>query len=521
MRRLMFFDTTLRDGDQAAGIAFDRATKRSLAIVLANSGVDIIEAGFPLSSQQDFDACCDIISVLRDFPVKVAVICGAGIADIGNTAAILNKNCVLHITLPVSDLHISTFFGISRNELIKKARAVTSYAAGLAASIEIGAEDATRADTDFLYEYCNVVIESGAKVVNIADTVGLFVPSQVELLVQHLRSRVDGFAANKAGLSIHCHNDCGLAVANTLAAIQAGCDQVEVTVGGIGERAGNAALEEVIINLILHPEIYNVYTGVKSGQLACLVNQFYSAVGIVSGRMKPLVGWNVRAHASGIHQKGIKVAEVNYLPERLADYLYNNSDDVCQVYNSVPERVVLSRHSGKAGIGMFAAQLGLGQIDDDKIDQLLKRIKNSVLHFWGITEFLLLAKALKLPAMNSIEPISCTGYSECYSGSEYNVSIMLSGGETILGNGVDPNSALLSAVSKISNLNIKINKTELTASNGNYRLYTELLSTNNKSNDTITAIERCGNHPNRLLFECILDVINKEFLMDSSILNTF
>ncbi|MDR2762360.1 MAG: hypothetical protein LBB88_07145 [Planctomycetaceae bacterium] len=511
MRCLTVFDTTLRDGDQAAGIAFDRETKRSLAISLANVGVDIIEAGFPLSSQHDFQACCDIISALRDFPVKVAVICGANISDVSNVSAILNSNSVLHITLPVSDLHIESFFGITRAELIKKAKSITSYAAGLVASIEIGAEDATRADVDFLYEYCDTVIESGAKVVNIADTVGLFVPSQIELLVQSLRSRVDGFRNNKAGLSIHCHNDCGLAVANTLAAIKSGCTQIEVTVGGIGERAGNAAMEEVIANVILHPEIYNVSTNLKTSQMGTLANQFYSAAGIVAGRMKPLVGWNVRAHASGIHQKGIEVSEKNYS----LDFLYDKSESAenFSIYDSTPERIVLSRHSGKAGIRLFAKQIGLMQIDDKKVDQLLKRIKNSELRFIGITEFLVIARELQLTEINSIDPISCRNYAEYYNDTKCNVSIELSDGKIIDGEGVDSETALLSAASKISDLTIRINKTELTGINGTYRLYAELFVTNNQKNKTIAAIERLGNQPNKLLFECILDVINRNKIL--------
>jgi 2-isopropylmalate synthase len=536
MRRLTVFDTTLRDGDQAAGIAFDRETKRSLAISLANFGVDIIEAGFPLSSQHDFNACCDIISVLRDFPVKVAVLCGANISDISNVSAILNANSVLHITLPVSDLHIESFFGVSRANLIKKAKSIISYAAGLVASIEIGAEDASRADVDFLYEYCDAVIESGAKVVNIADTVGLFVPYQIELLIESLRKCVDGFKNNKAGLSIHCHNDYGLAVANTLAAIKSGCTQIEVTVGGIGERAGNAALEEVIANVILHPEIYGVSTNLKTSQLRALTNQFYSAAGIVAGRMKPLVGWNIRAHASGIHQKGIEASEKNYSP----DFSYDKSESELEseseseselsekysIYNSVPERIVLSRHSGKAGIRLFAKQIGLEQIDDNKVEQLLKRIKNSELRFIGITEFIKLARELQTtPEMNSIYPISCKSYAEFYNDKKYEVSIELSDGEIIYGEGVDSANALLSAVLKISNLEIKINKIELTGINGSYRLYAELFVTNNQTNNRnnnspdkmITAIERLGTQPNRLLFECILDIINRDKILQLSL----
>ncbi|MDR2170826.1 MAG: hypothetical protein LBP59_11845 [Planctomycetaceae bacterium] len=573
MRRLIVFDTTLRDGDQAAGIAFDGCVKRTLAIALAKSGVDIIEAGFPLSSQHDFDSCCDIISALRDFPVKVAVICGANISHINNTAAILNSNSVLHITLPVSDLHIKSFFDIDRKELLKKTRAVISYAAGLAASIEVGAEDATRADIEFLCDYCEVAIEAGAKIVNIADTVGLFVPSQIERLVQVLRNRVDGFSGNKSGLSIHCHNDYGLAVANTLSAIRSGCDQIEVTVGGIGERAGNAALEEVIANISLHPEIYDVSTNIKLRQLGTLVNQFNAAAAIISGRQKPLTGWNVRAHASGIHQKGVEIARINYSSNYAADcsvdsgadcvvdcvagsvidFSYNNSGDRFLIHNFVPDRIILSRHSGKAGIRLFAKLLGIEKIDDDKIDQLLKRIKNSKLHFFGITEFLILAKKLRLPEMNLICPISCVDYSEkikivtpsishdanlrsvnrsvkeqfltstnCQdknykdeqnNETEYEIVIKLSDGTIIDGKGNNPETILLTAVSKIDNIKIKINKTEITSINQNYRIYAELLATNNATKNAITAIERLGTHPNKLLLECLIDVINKEMIL--------
>jgi 2-isopropylmalate synthase len=497
MRRVIIFDTTLRDGDQAAGFAFDRKTKPVLAVALAKAGVDIIEAGFPLSSQADFKACCDIVSVLKDFPVQAAVICRGKINDIRKTAAVLDETGILHVTLPVSDAHLAAFLNISRTQLIERAVKMVSFASGLVSSVEIGAEDATRSDPDFLCEYCHAVIDAGASVVNIADTTGLFTPPQIISLVTLLRRQVSGFSSGQARLSIHCHNDAGLAVANTLAAIEAGCDQIEATVGGLGERSGNAALEEVAANLFVHPEIYNVSTGLHAEYLGGLADYFYCVTGISPGPMKPLTGWNVCAHASGLHQKGLVHSANNYLPE------------TARICNAVPERIVLSRHSGKAGVHLIAEQLGLTQPDNTVTEQLLNHIKESGLRTFGVTEFLKLAFEYDLLPVDFPQPISCNRFSEYRTDEHCRVTGIVSTAvdkeQTITGEGLTVESAVLDAVKNMSGLSIQLTKTELIGKEGQFHLYAEMLV----DNRTVITAVRFGFHPSRLLFECCLDAVNQ------------
>jgi 2-isopropylmalate synthase len=497
MRRMMIFDTTLRDGDQAAGFALDRKIKPVLAVALAKVGVDIIEAGFPLSSQTDFKACSDIVTALKDFPVQVAVMCRGKVSDIRRTAVVLNDTGILHVTLPVSDAHLAAFLNISRTQLIERAVKMVSFASGLVSSVEIGAEDATRSDPDFLCEYCHAVIDAGASAVNIADTTGLFTPPQMISLVTLLRRQVSGFSSGQTRLSIHCHNDAGLAVANTLAAIEAGCDQIEVTVGGLGERSGNAALEEVAVNLFVHPEIYNVSTGLHAEYLGGLADYFYHVTGISPGPMKPLIGWNVCAHASGLHQKGLAHSSNNYLPE------------TTRICNAIPERIVLSRHSGKAGVHLMAEQLGLTQPDNTVTEQLLNHIKESGLRTFGVTEFLKLASDYNLLPADFPQPVSCNNFSEyrtdghcCVMGI---VSVAVNKEQTVTGEGLTVESAVLDAVKNMSSLSIQLSKTELIGKEEQFHLYVEMLI----DNQTVITASRFGCHPSRLLFECCLDAVNQ------------
>ncbi|MDR2755304.1 MAG: hypothetical protein LBC20_06320 [Planctomycetaceae bacterium] len=497
MRRMIIFDTTLRDGDQAAGFAFDQKIKPALAVALAEAGVDIIEAGFPLSSQADFNACLNIVTALKDFSAQAAVICRGKMSEIRKTASILDDTGILHVTLPVSDAHLAAFLNISRTQLIEKAIKMVSFASGLVSSVEIGAEDATHSDFNFLCEYCHAVIEAGASVVNIADTTGLFVPSQIISLVTLLRRQVSGFSSGQARLSIHCHNDAGLAVANTLAAIEAGCDQIEVTVGGIGERSGNAVLEEVAANLFVHPEIYNVSTRLHAEQLSGLADYFYSVTGISPGPMKPLTGWNVCAHASGLHQKGLVHSSDNYLPEAV------------RICNAIPKRIVLSRHSGKAGIQLMAEQLGLNKPNNTVTEQLLNHIKESGLRTFGITEFLKLASEYNLLPVDFPQPVFCIGFSE-YCTDGYcrvtgTITSSISKEQTVIGEGLTVELAVLDAVKKVSGLSIRLNKTESIGKEGQFHLYAEMLV----EDQMMITVSRFGFHLSRLLFECCLDAVNR------------
>ncbi|MDR3182878.1 MAG: hypothetical protein LBT89_08180 [Planctomycetaceae bacterium] len=497
MKRLTILDTTLRDGDHAAGFAFSPADKPQLALGLAEAGVDIVEAGFPLASRTDYDACRNVTKILEGGHTKAAMMCRGNKNEIKKTAAVLGSSGVLHITLPVSGSHIASGLNISRLQLLKKAEECVSFASGLVSAVEIGAEDASRADIDFLCEYCETVIEAGATIVNIADTLGVLSVPQVAKLIKLLQKKIPSFslentASGSAVLSVHFHNDCGLAAANTLAAVEAGCGQIETTVCGIGERSGNAALEEIAVNLAMHREIYKVQTGLRLERLSALTDSFYRAAGISLGPLKPVIGWNVHAHTSGIHQKGLESSPDNY------------SSAILRKSGSVPQRIVLSRHSGKSGVRMAAAYCGLGELNDKAAEKILCRVKTTDKRTVGLTEFLVIIGELGLLPKGSPNPVCCSFFSEQSAGGFHRIKTTLSDGRTYHGKGATAESAVMDTVNKISPFQIALERAELNGMNGQYRLYTII-----KSNDKKTALERYGASPNRLMFECCLDVINR------------
>jgi 2-isopropylmalate synthase len=319
MRRVIILDTTLRDGDQA--FSFSAREKIALALALAEAGVDVIETGFPLSSRIDFEVCRTAARELRGWGPQnfaavegwplTAVMCRGLPRDIAESAKVFSGGVpgILHISLPVSRIHIEAKLGKTEREIIALAREAVSFAAGLAPLVELGAEDAFRADRDFLLEYCRAALEAGAHTVNIADTLGAASPGSIRDLVEFLCFHIPGFnpgaKENGAVLSIHCHNDLALACANTLAALEAGCGQAEVSVGGIGERAGNAALEEVAANIGLRSQETGLCTKLRPEQFPKLLGLAAASAGGAFSLMKPLWGWNTRSHGSGIHQQGL------------------------------------------------------------------------------------------------------------------------------------------------------------------------------------------------------------------------
>ncbi|MDR1491785.1 MAG: hypothetical protein LBT05_03565 [Planctomycetaceae bacterium] len=494
MRRITVFDTTLRDGDQAAGLAFSRSDKPSLALALADAGVDVVEAGFPFSSDADFYACRETAAILRGSPAKTAMMCRARGAEIRRTANILGESGVLHLTLPVSDAHLVAAGNLTHTQLIEKAVKAVTFAAGMLSSLEVGAEDATRANVDFLCDYCEAVIAAGATVVNIADTLGVLTPPQIKTLIQTLRTRVSGF--RNAALSVHCHNDFGLATANVLAAVEAGCDQIEATVGGLGERAGNAALEEIAVNLALHPETYRAATGIRLESLADLTATFCRSAGISLGPLKPLTGWNVRAHASGIHQRGAAISKDNY------------SSEFVRMFGKIPERIVLSRHSGRAGVCLAAEQNGLEALDDDEAERILERIKRSDKRTFGVTEFYTLAGEFRLLPFGVPKPFCCSAYSEYHYDGYSRVMATLSDNRTVVGEGLTAENAVLNAAREFFGLELSLLRMELNGRDGQYRFYAEIAIPGEEN----AAVERCGALPGRLLFECLLDAINRSQL---------
>jgi 2-isopropylmalate synthase len=431
--------------------------------------VDIIETGFPLSSSIDFTASREIALELSERNIPTAVLCRGRPEDITKTAEIFSGGLpgLLHISLPVSKIHLEAKLGKTQTELLVLVRKLVSYAAGLVPMVELGAEDAGRADRVFLEDYTQTALEAGAVRVNIADTLGCLCPPEISELILFLRERVP-----VEKLSVHCHNDRGLALANTLAALEAGCGQAEISVLGLGERAGNAALEEVAANCALRPERYG-HTGIAPEKLPALLELTQELTGI-AGPLKAFAGWNVRAHASGIHQQGISRNRETYTPAEFESWV------------SVPERIVLSRHSGRAGIALFARRyLGL-ELERENCALLAERIKAADIR--GLTEFLALLHELNI-VPNCPTPLIMP--------------------EEIALNGEFNPAQVLEAVKNFTGREISLVKTAFSGMVRGIcecmRLYAEL-----SCGGRLYALERRGSSLNRLLFQCGLDAANAE-----------
>ena len=302
-RRVLIFDTTLRDGEQSPGFSMNIAEKITLARQLARLGVDIIEAGFPVASEGDFEA---VRTIARE--VRGPVIAGLARATTGDIdrcwdAVRHAAHPRIHTFLATSDIHIAKKFNTTREEILRRAVAAVRHARGLTADVEFSAEDAFRSDWEFLCRVVEAVIDAGATTVNIPDTVGYAIPSEFGELIRTIRERVPNI--DRAVLAVHCHDDLGLGVANSLAAIQNGAGQVECTVNGIGERAGNASLEEIVMALKTRPALFGASTGIRTEEITRTSRLLASITGIDVQPNKAIVGRNAFAHESGIHQDGV------------------------------------------------------------------------------------------------------------------------------------------------------------------------------------------------------------------------
>jgi 2-isopropylmalate synthase len=519
MGRVRIFDTTLRDGDQAAGFCFGAGEKLALAAALAEAGVDVIETGFPLSGKIEFDICrAAALELKKSGPSGearplTAVMCRGRREEIAASAKVFSGGIpgILHISLPVSKIHIEAKLGRSERELIALAVEAVSFASGLAAEVELGAEDAFRADRSFLLEYCRAALDAGARTLNIADTLGVSSPGEIRDLVAFLLEGAPEFGGGgKEGrgvLSIHCHNDLGLACANTLAALEAGCAQAEVSVSGIGERAGNAALEEVAANIETRSGRLGLYTNLKPEKFPKLLNMAAEAAGSSFSLMKPLSGWNVRSHSSGIHQQGLSKNRETYTlpgPER---------------WITAPERIVLSRHSGRAGAALFAERYCGLELDGETAATITEAIKNSET-VTGLTEFLcLLSDMGKLPA-HSPAPLVRLSFTETTAwpgkGAAPQVSVgavlnAYNGTETeraISGTGESEAGAVSDALRKVCGFDLAFPRIALNGCGGKLRLYAEICSPAGR----LYALERTGSSSAELLFLCGLDAVNAEAL---------
>ena len=353
------FDTTLRDGEQSPGFSMNTDEKIRMARQLAALNVDIIEAGFPIASRGDLEAVKKVAQEVRTVPI--AALARARKEDVSAALEALKPAASprLHVFLATSDLHLRVKLKMSREQALEAIEAMIRYGRQNVAEVEFSAEDAGRTDIDFLCQVCRVAVEAGATVLNLPDTVGYAVPEEYGEMFRKVRESL----GDKQGitLSAHCHDDLGMAVANSLAAIRAGVRQIECTINGIGERAGNASLEEVVVALAVRKDSFDVTTGIRMDQLFPTSRMLTEITGAQVAPNKAVVGANAFAHEAGIHPDGIIKNPLTYeiiSPETVG----------------VPSRsLVVGKHSGRNALRMTLRDLGY-EASDAELAEVYMRV---------------------------------------------------------------------------------------------------------------------------------------------------
>ena len=352
--RVEIFDTTLRDGEQVPGCKLDTKNKLIIAERLDQLGVDVLEAGFPISSPGDFNSVVEVAKL-----VKNARVCGLSRAvekDIKIAAEALQhaKKARIHTGIGTSDSHIKYKFNATREQVLERAVWAVGYAKTFVEDVEFYAEDAGRTDNAFLAQVCEAVVAAGATVLNIPDTTGYCLPEEYGAKIKYLKENVKGI--HNATLSCHCHNDLGLATANSIAGVTNGARQIECTINGIGERAGNTSLEEVVMIMKQHPTL-NLSTGINTPMLYETSQMVSELMGMVVQPNKAIVGANAFAHSSGIHQDGVIKNRETYEIIDPADVGVTAS------------AIVLTARSGRAALAYRAKNIGyeLNKLELDKV----------------------------------------------------------------------------------------------------------------------------------------------------------
>jgi 2-isopropylmalate synthase len=358
--RVLIFDTTLRDGEQSPGASMNLAEKLQVAKALKELGVDIIEAGFPIASPGDFES---VETIARE--VQGPIIAGLARCtptDIDRAGQAL-RDCPrprIHVFLATSAIHREFKLKMAKEEIVRRAVEGVKRARDLCEDVEFSPEDAARTEPEFVAEVVERVIEAGASTVNIPDTVGYAVPSQYANLIRYLKQNVSNI--DRAVISVHCHDDLGMAVANSLAAVLEGARQIECTINGLGERAGNCALEEVVMALRTRNDFFKLTTGINTRKLYPTSRLVSHVTGIVVQRNKAIVGQNAFSHESGIHQDGM-------LKER-STYEIMNPEDV-----GIPRtELVLGKHSGRHALRQRISDLGF-HLNDEQLQRVFDSFK--------------------------------------------------------------------------------------------------------------------------------------------------
>jgi 2-isopropylmalate synthase len=358
--RVVIFDTTLRDGEQSPGCSMNLAEKLDMARALRDLGVDIIEAGFPIASPGDFESVQAIAREVQG-PI-IAGLARCNPADIDRAAEALKDapKKRIHVFLATSAIHREFKLKMKPEEILTRAVEGVKRARGYCDDIEFSPEDAARTELDFLAAVCEKAVEAGATTLNIPDTVGYAVPSHYAEIISYLKKNVRG--ADGVVFSVHCHNDLGLAVANSLAALQEGARQVECTINGIGERAGNTALEEIVMALKTRQDFYSLTTGINTRLLVPTSRKLSMVTGMQVQRNKAIVGQNAFAHEAGIHQDGMLKHRGTYEIMKPEDVGIATTD------------LVLGKHSGRHALKQRIADLGY-QIDDAQVLRIFEAFK--------------------------------------------------------------------------------------------------------------------------------------------------
>jgi len=361
MRKIIVLDTTLRDGEQVPGAKLNLYEKLEIANQLKNLNVDIIEAGFPASSAGDFKAVEENAKKVGD-KVMITALARAVKSDIDAVYHSVKhaEQPLIHIVLGTSDVHVQKKFRKTREQILEQGVEAVKYAKSLCPNVQYSTEDASRSDFEYLWQTIEAVVKAGATMINIPDTVGYAVPEEFGELIRKINERLKNLNPDVI-LSVHCHNDTGLATANTLAAIKNGADKVECTINGIGERAGNAALEEVVMGLFLRKDYYQATTGIKTTELKKTSRLVSSLMGLDVQVNKAIVGDNAFAHSSGIHQDGLLKSRDAYEVIHPEDV---GVDDM---------EIILTARSGRHAVKNALAQVGFTNYTDEEFEQIFAK----------------------------------------------------------------------------------------------------------------------------------------------------
>ncbi|HOW56353.1 MAG TPA: 2-isopropylmalate synthase [Smithellaceae bacterium] len=359
--RIYIFDTTLRDGEQSPGASMNPKEKIIIAKQLENLGVDIIEAGFPIASEGDFDAVRQISREIKK--CQVAGLARANKTDIDRAwqAIKVAAQPRIHTFISSSDIHLKYQLKKTREQVLKEAIAAVTLACSYTDNVEFSAMDATRTDRDYLVKMVEAVIAAGAKTVNIPDTVGYAIPDEYGRLIAYLFANVKNI--DDATIAVHCHNDLGMAVANSLAAVANGARQVECTVNGIGERAGNTAMEEIVMALQTRHDLFGLHTNIKTEQIFKTSRLLTQITGIPVQPNKAIVGANAFAHESGIHQDGLIKEKSTY------EIMTPQSVGITDTH------IVLGKHSGRNAIAQHYKKMGY-DLAEDQLSKIAARVKD-------------------------------------------------------------------------------------------------------------------------------------------------